>query len=164
VGLLHLDEVAVGLGHRVIGTVSGKPVNRREEPPMRIVDLSHSFEDGMPGFQMKDREGNVTGFTARIRPFLTHEQSLPLYQGQASFEITEISFQTSIGTYLDSPYHRHPDGRDIGDIAITDVILPGIVVDARGGSAGEPAGPDVLPQGLDLRGKAVLLNFGWDEY
>ena len=131
---------------------------------MRIVDLSHSFEDGMPGFQMKDREGNVTGFTARIRPFLTHEQSLPLYQGQASFEITEISFQTSIGTYLDSPYHRHPDGRDIGDIAITDVILPGIVVDARGGSAGEPAGPDVLPQGLDLRGKAVLLNFGWDEY
>ncbi|MDA8336528.1 MAG: hypothetical protein M0Z41_16320 [Peptococcaceae bacterium] len=56
---------------------------------MRIVDLSHSFEDGMPGFRMKDREGKVTELTARIRPFLTYEQSLPLYQGQASFEITE---------------------------------------------------------------------------
>jgi len=89
---------------------------------------------------------------------------LPLYQGKASFEITEITFQTSIGTYLDSPYHRYPDGKDIGAIEITEVILPGIVIDVRERCPLEPVGVDVIPKDLDLGGRAVLFNFGWDKY
>ena len=54
----------------------------------RIIDLSHVFADGMPGFRMRNKSGDQTEFTARIRPFLTHEQSEPSYQGKASFEIT----------------------------------------------------------------------------
>ncbi len=37
-----------------------------------FVDLTHVFEDGMPGFRLGDVQ-----YTARIRPFLTHEDSRP---------------------------------------------------------------------------------------
>ena len=78
-----------------------------------FIDLSYDLEDNMPGFKIKNKDGTVTQYTAKIRPFLTHEESKPKFQGKCSFEITEIQLQTSIGTYLDSPYHRYPDGRDI---------------------------------------------------
>ena len=126
-----------------------------------FIDLSHYFEDSMPGFKLKNEDGTFTQYTAHIRPFLTHEQSKPKFKGKASFEVTEITFQTSIGTYIDSPYHRFPNGRDISEIEIEEVVLPGVVIDARAGSAGEPVGTDVLPDRA-LRGNAVLFNFGWD--
>ncbi len=127
-----------------------------------FVDLSHYFEDGMPGFKLKNEDGTFTEFTAHIRPFLTHEQTKPKYDGKASFEITEIEFQTSVGTYLDSPYHRFPDGRDISDIRIEEVVLPGVVVDARGRDRCESVGIEVIPQNMLLERCAVLFNFGWD--
>jgi kynurenine formamidase len=129
-----------------------------------FIDLSHKFEDGMPGFRMKSEDGGTIQYTAHIHPFFTHEQSSPKYGGQAAFEITEITFQTSVGTYLDSPYHRYPERRDISQLRLDEVILPGIVVDVRGRGAFEAVGPEALPPGLDARGKAVLFNFGWDAH
>jgi arylformamidase len=128
-----------------------------------FVDLSHYFEDGMPGFKLKNEDGTFTQFTARIRPFLTHEQTRPKFKGKASFEITEVEFQTSLGTYIDSPYHRFPDGKDISEIRIEEVILPGVVIDARERDAGAVSS-EVIPEGISLRGCAVLFNFGWDRY
>ena len=43
-----------------------------------FVDLSHYFEDGMPGFKLKNEDGTFTQLTARIRPFLTHEPKVDL--------------------------------------------------------------------------------------
>jgi kynurenine formamidase len=127
-------------------------------------DLSHDFEDKMPGFKLTNEDGSVTQYTARIRPFLTHDQTKAKFQGKCSFEITEMTFQTSVGTYIDSPYHRYPNGRDISQIRIEEVILSGVVVDARGRGDFEPVGIAVIPQDLDLKNKAVLFNFGWDKY
>lgn len=118
----------------------------------------------MPGFRMRNEDGSFTQFTARVHPFITHEQSRPKYQGLASFEITEMSFQTSIGTYLDSPYHRHPDMRDIGALRLEEVVLPGIFIDTRGMAPLQATGPEIIPTGVDLTGMAVLVNFGWDRY
>lgn len=115
----------------------------------------------MPGFKMKNEDGTFTQYTARIRPFLTHEETKPKFDGKASFEITEITFQTSVGTYIDSPYHRFPEGRDISQIEIEEVILPGVVVDARNRSPCEPVSMEVIPERM-LKGHAVLFNFGWD--
>jgi arylformamidase len=131
---------------------------------MKYIDLSHTFKDNMPGFRMKSEDGTVVQYSAKVRPFMTHQQSLPNYHGKAAFEITEISFQTSIGTYLDSPYHRYPEGRDISELRIEETILPGEVIDLRGKGEFEPVGIEVIPKGLDLKGKAILLNFGWDRY
>lgn len=127
-----------------------------------FADLSHAFEDGMPGFRLVDG-GETVEFTAEIGPFRTHEDMAPLYAPGVSFEITEMCFQTSIGTYLDSPYHRYPDRRDVSQLALTEVIRPGIAVDARGAAPGEAVGPSVLPE-ADLAGMAVLVCFGWDEH
>ena len=130
-----------------------------------FIDLSHDFENGMPGFRIKNPDGSFTSFSARIRPFLTHEESKAKYQGKASFEITEISFQTSIGTYLDAPYHRWPEKRDISQILLKEVILPGVVVDARNLNPSQPLKLDMIDiQSYDLESKAVLFNFGWDKF
>jgi arylformamidase len=128
---------------------------------MPFIDLSHTFEDGMPGFRMKKDDGSIIQYTAHITPFLTHEQSRPFYGGEAEFEITEMRFQTSMGTYLDSPYHRWKDRRDISDLDLSDVILPGVVIDARGLDAWA-ALPVERVRSVDVAGKAVLINFGWD--
>ncbi|MFX0064663.1 MAG: cyclase family protein [Candidatus Hermodarchaeota archaeon] len=129
-----------------------------------FIDLSHDLEDNMPGFKIKGKDGTVTQYTVKIRPFLTHEESKPKFLGKCSFEVTEIQFQTSVGTYLDSPYHRYPDGRDISEIKLDEVILSGIVIDVRGKKEFEPVGVNIIPNNLDLKGKAVLFNFGWNEF
>jgi kynurenine formamidase len=127
-----------------------------------FIDLSHVFEDGMPGLRLRGEDGSRTEHSARVVPFLTHEQSRPHYADRAEFEITEIRFPTSIGTYLDAPYHRYPAGRDISEVRLEEVILPGVALDLRGRSAFEAVSPAALPTDLDLTGRAVLLNFGWD--
>jgi kynurenine formamidase len=129
-----------------------------------FIDLSHDFEDNMPGFKMKNDDGTVTPLTARIHPFLTHEQSKKKFAGHCSFEVTEITFQTSVGTYLDSPYHRFPDGKDISEINLEDVILEGVVIDVRGKDGFEAVGREVLPPEAVLKDKAILFNFGWDRF
>jgi kynurenine formamidase len=129
---------------------------------MAFVDLSHTFEDGMPGFRHENDDGTQTEYTAEVYPFVTHEESRETYDGKAAFEVTEMRFQTSIGTYLDSPYHRHPKGRDIGELGIDELILPGTVVDAPGLDGDEELTADALPEETTLAGNAVLFNFGWD--
>ncbi len=118
----------------------------------------------MLGFRVKKQDGTYSQFGAKIHPFLTREQTKPMFKGDCSFEITEMSFQTSIGTYIDSPYHRYQDGRDISEIRIDEVILPGLALDVRGRSAFEAVCKDAIDDSLDLRGKAILFNFGWDHY
>ena len=130
----------------------------------RFVDLTQTFEDGMPGFRMKDSAGEPVEFTARIKPFLTHEESEPNYDGKASFEITEVSFQTSIGTYMDAPRHRHKGMGDIASLDISTLISPGVVIDARYCSPERPLTAEDLPPQEHLSGRAVLVNFGWDKH
>ncbi|UCE87923.1 MAG: cyclase family protein [Deltaproteobacteria bacterium] len=116
----------------------------------------------MPGLRLQGADGTRIEYSARVFPFLTHEQSRPRYADQAEFAITEIHFRTSIGTVLDAPYHRYPAGRDISELRLEEVILPGVALDLRGRRPHEAVGPAALPPDLDLTGKAVLLNFGWD--
>lgn len=126
-----------------------------------FIDLSHEFYDGMPGFKYKNDDGTVTAFDVSIKPFLTHAQTRPRYQDKAEFEITEFHFHASMGTYLDAPYHRWQERRAIGDLKLDEVILEGVRFDAR--EAMERTAWDVIPR-ADVRGKAVLFNFGWDQF
>jgi len=127
-----------------------------------FIDLSHEFYDGMPGFKYKNEDGTVTPFNVSIKPFLTHEQTRPRYQDKAEFELTDFHFNGSMGTYLDSPYHRWKERRDVGALALDDVILEGVRIDAP--EAMERVAWDAVPSGLDVRGKAVLFHFGWDKF
>ena len=129
-----------------------------------LIDLSHTFADGMPGFTMRTSDGRQETFTASVKPFLTHEASAPFYDGKASFELTEITFQTSIGTYLDAPAHRFEGRRDIAALQLDDVVLDGVVVPVPDGRAGEPVGLDACTLPDDIANKAVLFRFGWDRH
>lgn len=131
---------------------------------MTLIDLSHVFEDGMPGFTMKAPDGQSVRFTASVQPLLTHDESSRYYEGKASFGITTVSFQTSIGTYLDSPRHRFAEMRDIAGLALDELILPGVVIDATQARAGQAIEADDVDVPSDMAGHAVLIRFGWDRH
>lgn len=134
----------------------------------RFIELSHVIENGMPGFRTTGLDGAPQEFAVHIRPMRTHAQSRPLYQNKAEFEITEISLQTSIGTYVDSPYVRYDKKRDIAGLALEELILPGVVIDLTQVLPEQAATPADLEKGLgdadDIAGKAVLCRFGWDRF
>lgn len=120
----------------------------------RIVDLSHEIVDGMtthPGIPAPS-----------ISTFLTHEASTVRYAPGTTFEIGRIDLVANTGTYLDTPAHRFPGGQDLADLALERVVdLDGVLVDCRGASerAIEPAAFD----GVEIRGRAILIATGWDQ-
>jgi arylformamidase len=129
-----------------------------------LVDLSHTIEDGMPGFVMRAADGRAVPLSASIRPFLTHEQSRPFYDGKASFEVTEMSFQTSIGTYIDSPRHRFQGRRDIAQLSLDELVLEGVLVYVPNALGGESIGLGRMRMPDEIGGKAVLFRFDWDKH
>ena len=65
------------------------------------------------------------------------------------------------GTYLDTPFHRYPDGFDLAGLSLEAVVdVPISLV-----STGELTSiePDVLA-GVDLSGRAVLFHTGWSRH
>ena len=59
--------------------------------------------------------------------------------------------------------HRFPGGQDLSDLALERVVdVEGVLVDCRG-AAERAIGPEVF-EGVDVRGRAVLVATGWDEH
>jgi len=129
-----------------------------------IVDLSHVFHDGMPGVGFKSETGETVELTAHIRPYLTHAQSSRHYDGKASFEISDVAFQSSVGTKLDAPRHRFEGADDVASIELNRLVLDGVVIDARHAGSGQQLGWTDLEFPNDLAGRAMLVNFGWDRH
>ncbi|MGY2490048.1 cyclase family protein [Cupriavidus sp. CP313] len=129
-----------------------------------IVDLSHVFHDGMPGVLFKRETGEAVELTAHIRPFMTHAQSGWHYEGKASFEISEVAFQTSVGTKLDAPRHRFEGAEDIAALDLSRLVLDGVVIDARHATPGQQFAWNDLQFPEHLAGRAVLVNFDWDRH
>ncbi|MDZ4735348.1 MAG: cyclase family protein [Rhodospirillaceae bacterium] len=127
----------------------------------QLIDLSHPLENGMPGFAFVLPDGRRIEAGISIGAILRHEESQGMYGGKAEFTLTEMSFQTSIGTYLDAPFVRWRHGRDIADLELEQLVLPGIMIDLSGQ---EPGSEALLPEDIDVAGKAVLVRFGWDRH
>ena len=121
----------------------------------RIVDLSHVIEHGMTTYP---------GLPApHICDFWTREGSAANYDDGSSFQIGRIDMVANTGTYLDSPFHRYVDGIDLADLPLSSLAdLPGIVV--RRPWENELATDASHLDGLDVRGKAVLIHTGWDRH
>jgi kynurenine formamidase len=119
----------------------------------RLVELSHVIRPGMvtlPGLP-----GPV------ITPHLTREASRAHYAPGTEFAIDQLTMVGNTGTYLDSPFHRFPEGKDLTAITLERTAdLPAVVIrvtgtDQRGIGMGALAA-------VDVRGKAVLLHTGDD--
>ena len=120
----------------------------------RLIDLSHPIEHGMityPGLP-----GPV------ISDFLGREASRGHYAGGTTFHIARLRMVANTGTYLDAPFHRYADGKDVAGLPLTSLAdLDGVVVDAP---EGERAIDADRFAGRDLAGKAVLVRTGWDAH
>jgi arylformamidase len=121
----------------------------------KLLDLSHTVEHGMITYK---------GLPAPlICDYLSREASRKLYAEGTEFQIGRIDMVANTGTYLDSPFHRYADGKDLSELPLASLAnLDAIVV--RVVERRERAIPFAAFAGLDLRGKAVLVHTGWDRH
>lgn len=121
---------------------------------MKYIDLSHTIEEDMSIFKSLPKP--------KITQVFTHKQSKKHYK-KCTFEVTQVSFPTSIGTYIDSPFHRHPGMEDISKLKLKQTILKGVLIDVSKKKENEPILKKDIPN-RNYKGKAVLFYTGWDKY
>ena len=118
-----------------------------------LVDVSHEIEDGLITYK---------GLPAPVVcDFLTREQSRSIYSEGTEFCIGRIEMVANTGTYVDSPFHRYPEGKDLAELPLSSLAnLEGVVVRATEARAiGQ-----VRFARLDVCGKAVIIATGWDRH
>jgi kynurenine formamidase len=120
----------------------------------RYVDLSHTIHDGLITYK---------GLPAPIIcDYLSREASRERYAPGTEFQIAKIEMIANTGTYVDCPFHRYADGKDLAEEGVERFAdLEGIVVraDYHRGLAVDAA----HFQSREVRNKAVLVHTGWDE-
>ena len=89
-----------------------------------------------------------------ISDHLSRAASRERYAPGVEFQIGRIDMVANTGTYLDTPFHRYPDGHDLAGLDLARVVdVPGV----RG--RGDGPWPDE-----DVAGRAVLFRTGWDRH
>ncbi len=121
----------------------------------KLVDLSHTIENGLITYK---------GLPAPVVcDYLSRENSKSFYEEGTSFQIGKIEMVTNTGTYVDCPFHRFENGKDMSEIGLDRFAnLPAIVVraDYRLGLSVDTS----FFVGKSVAGKAVLVNTNWDEH
>ena len=86
-----------------------------------FIDLSHVVENGLITYK---------GLPAPlICDYLSREESRSHYSGGTEFQIGKIEMVANTGTYLDSPFHRYADGKDLSELELATVAgLEGRVI------------------------------------
>jgi len=117
-----------------------------------IVDLSHGLEPGMPAYPGLP--------IPKFNVFLAHNDATQnaRYTPGTTFQIASYELGGNTGTYVDSPFHRHPAGDDLARVPLERLAdLRGVVIDAP------EDGPFELANISDdaVRGKALLVRTGW---
>ena len=114
-----------------------------------LIDVCHTIEDGMVTY--KGLPPPV------ITDHLSREQSRQFYAPGTEFHIGKIEMVANTGTYIDSPFHRYPDGADLAGLDLYSLAnLDAVVVRKVGAAAREISVAAVA--GLDVRDKAVLFH------
>ncbi len=120
----------------------------------RLIDLSHTVEHGMITY--KGLPGPI------ICDFLSREASKEHYAEGTTFHIGKIEMVANTGTYIDSPFHRYANGKDLSELALESIAdLEGLVFRADPGQ--RAIGPQLFSV-TDVRGKAVLIHTGWAKH
>ena len=141
-----------------------------------FIDLSHTIENGMITY--KGLPPPV------ITDYLSRAGSRGHYDVGVEFQIGKIEMVANTGTYIDSPFHRYPDGKDLAALGLESIAdLEGLIVrhvgsaereleraqfkDSRTLSLDSPTTSeraisidDVAH--LNVKGKAILFHTGWD--
>ena len=119
---------------------------------MQRIDLSHVVEDGMVIYK---------GLPAPVVcGFLSREASREHYAPGTEFHIGTVQRCANTGTYVDSPFHRYPDGADMAELPLDRLAdLDAVVVDSR-----ERALDRSALECVEVAGRAVLVRTGWSRH
>ncbi len=122
---------------------------------LRILDLSHTIEDGMITYK---------GLPAPlICDHLSRQASREIYAPGTEFQIGRIDMVANTGTYIDVPFHRYADGHDLAGLPLERVVdVPGVLVRVEGAAGSAIDWPHFAP--IECRGRAVLVQTGWSRH
>ena len=125
------------------------------ESSKAFVDVSHTIQSGLITYK---------GLPAPIIcDYLSRAASRQNYAPGTEFQIGKIEMVANTGTYVDAPFHRFADGKDLSQLPLTSLAdLPGRVIRVEP-SRGRAIDATVF-QGQHLRGKAVLVHTGWSAH
>ncbi|HWZ11762.1 MAG TPA: cyclase family protein [Acidobacteriaceae bacterium] len=120
----------------------------------KLIDLSHSVEHGMVTYR---------GLPAPIIcDFLSREASRSIYAEGTEFHIGRIDMVANTGTYVDSPFHRYADGKDLAQLPLTSLA------DLQIELIRVPSDIRRIDQtcfaSRNLKDKAVLVHTGWSQH
>lgn len=121
----------------------------------KYIDLSHTIKDG---------EITYKGLPAPIIcDYLSRADSLEHYENGTSFQIGKIEMVSNTGTYMDCPFHRYENGKDLSEIELNQLAdLEGILIKAPYSESLE-IGVKYF-KGKVLENKAVLVWTGWSVF
>ncbi len=118
----------------------------------RIIELSHIIADGTvtyPGLPAPS-----------ITDYLPRTESEALYAPGTTFHIGRIDMVANTGTYIDVPSHRFAEGADLAAAPVESMAnLSGVKVTAT-----EPALRPAHLAGIEVKGRAVLIETGWSRH
>ena len=125
-----------------------------KEKRSQLIDLSHTIEHGLVTYK---------GLPAPIIcDFMSRERSRSFYAPGTEFHIGKIEMVANTGTYVDSPFHRYADGKDLSELALQKLAnLPAIKISVVGKQAIDASRLRSLG---DVAGKAVLVETGWSRH
>jgi kynurenine formamidase len=125
-------------------------------PRRRLIDVSHTVEHGMVTYK---------GLPAPlICDYLSREESRGKYAAGTEFQIGKIDMVANTGTYVDSPFHRYPAGKDLAALPLESLADLDCLVARVAPPAGERAIAKLPFSAADVRRKAVLVQTGWDRH
>ena len=154
--LLMVGEVRI-LNKEIIAEAHKRGSTSKDEGRGRAtIDVSHVIEDGMVTYK---------GLPAPILcDFLSREDSKEIYAEGTEFNIGRIDMVGNTGTYLDSPFHRYAGGKDLSELPLSSLAdLEAVVVRHDPAANGRAVDREAF-EGLDVAGKAILVNTGWDAH
>ncbi|MEX2567786.1 MAG: cyclase family protein [Cyclobacteriaceae bacterium] len=119
----------------------------------KFIDLSHTIEHGLVTYK---------GLPAPIVcDFLSRKESRKFYETGTEFQIGKIEMVTNTGTYIDCPFHRFENGKDLSEVGLecfTD--LDAVLISVPFSEILEIT-EDHL-KNREIRNRAVLIHTGWD--
>jgi len=121
----------------------------------RLIDVSHTVEHGMVTYK---------GFPAPIIcDWMSREASRAKYASGTEFQVGKIELVANTGTYVDSPFHRYENGKDLSELPLESLANLDCLVVRIDPNEG-PAIDEIPLRASDVGGKAVLVCTGWDRH
>jgi len=121
----------------------------------KLIDLSHTIENGLITYK---------GLPAPvICDYLSREESKKHYEEGTQFQIGKIEMVSNTGTYVDCPFHRFENGKDLSEVSLESFVnLDAIVINVHHSETKKITKEHL--NSYDVKNRAVLIYTGWDEY